>query len=141
MRALARRAAGTVALAGEVVLFRPGIPANWLVRCQLGAAGRRLCNLGGRLQGASYRLRDRHPDPDVMDTVLADRIRSSLGDLEIRLDLPHVHVMIEDRVALVRGEVGSEDDAAEIARAVAAVSGVVGVESCLHVGLSRGAGQ
>src|SRR5581483_3234577 len=82
--------------------------------------------------------RGEHPDPDVIDTVLADRIRSSIGPLEKRLDIPHVHVMVEDHVALLHGEVGDAVDAEEIERAVAAVSGVRSVESYLHVGLGRG---
>lgn len=138
MRTAARRAAGTLAVAGGVVLLRPGTPVNRILRHQLDGAGRRLRYLGGRVQGLSYRLRGRRPDPDVIDNVLADRVRSSLGGLEKRLDLPHIHVMAENHVVLLHGEVASDADAAEIERAVAEVSGVVGVESYLHVGLGRG---
>ncbi len=73
-----------------------------------------------------------------IDNVLADRIRSSLGKREHRLDLPHVHVMVERHVALLHGEVDSEEDAHAIERAAAAVPGVVGVESYLRTGLIRG---
>jgi hypothetical protein len=38
--------------------------------------------------GILYRLAGRHPDPNVSDDVLVDRIRSSLGPLEKRLDVP-----------------------------------------------------
>lgn len=89
----------------------------------------------GRLKGLVYRFRQRQPDPDVSDGVLADRVRSSLGPLEARFDLPHIHVMAEDHVALLHGDVASAEQADEIEEAVAAVSGVVGVESYLHVGL------
>ena len=41
-------------------------------------------------------------------------------------------------VALLHGEVSSEADADELERAVAAVTGVLGVESYLHVGLTSG---
>ena len=92
----------------------------------------------GRLEGLRYRMRGGRPDPDVPDTVLADRIRSSLGPLAARLDLPRVHVMVENRVALLHGEVGSAEEAAEIEQAAAAVSGVRGVESHLHIGLAPG---
>lgn len=68
--------------------------------------------------------------------MLADRIRSSIGRLEARLDIPHVHVTVQqDGAALLHGEVGTAE---QLERAVAAVSGVVGVESFLHIGLIRG---
>jgi uncharacterized protein (DUF2267 family)/osmotically-inducible protein OsmY len=138
MRTTARRAAGTVALAGGAVLLRPGTRANKWMRRRIEAANRRLRHVSGRLKGVSYRLRGRRPDPDVIDNVLADRIRSSLGGLEKQLDLPHVHVMVEDHVALLHGEVSSDVDADQLEKSVAAVSGVVGVESYLHVGLAGG---
>jgi uncharacterized protein (DUF2267 family) len=97
----------------------------------------RLARRSGRWRGALYRLLGRRPDPNVDDATLADRIRSELGPLEKRLDLPHVHVMVEDHVALLHGEVGWPRDAATIERATRRVSGVRGVESYLHVGLLR----
>ncbi|HVC14696.1 MAG TPA: DUF2267 domain-containing protein [Acidimicrobiales bacterium] len=126
------------AAAGVAVMLRPGTRANKLVRRELGHAGRRLRYLEGRIRGATYRLSGHQPDPTVIDNVLADRVRSSLGKLEHRLDLPHIHVMVEDHVALLHGEVDNEKDAHEIERAVAAVPGVAGVESHLHTGLTRG---
>jgi uncharacterized protein (DUF2267 family)/osmotically-inducible protein OsmY len=98
-------------------------------------AGRQMRYRRGRLQGRIYRLRRGRPDPDVDDSVLADRIRSSLGPLEAQFDIPHVHVMVEDHVALVHGDVATAEQAEEIERAVAEISGVDGVESYLHVGL------
>lgn len=89
----------------------------------------------GPLQGLAYRLAGRHPDPDVDHNVLADRIRSTLGPLEARLDLPHIHVMVEEHVALLHGDVATDADADRIEAAVAAVAGVEGVESYLHIGL------
>jgi BON domain len=138
MHPLRRRAAGTLALAGGLALLRPGTHANKVARRQIDHAGRRLRYLGGRLRGASYRLGGRTPDPNVDDSTLADRIRSTLGPLEKRLDIPHVHVMVTDHVAHLHGEVPSAAEAAEIERAVVAVSGVTGVESSLHVGLAPG---
>lgn len=126
------------AAAGVVMTLRPGTRANRRACRALDQARRRLRYLDGRLQGANYRLSGRHPDTDVVDNVLADRIRSMLGRTERRLDLPHVHVMVEDHVALLHGEVGSEEDAEAIEDAVAAVAGVAGVESYLHPGLTRG---
>ena len=99
---------------------------------------RRLHNLQGASRGWRYRLAARHPDREVADDILADRIRSELGPVEKRLDLPHIHVMVEDHVALLHGEVATVRDAEQLERAVEAVPGVAGVESYLHVGLLRG---
>jgi uncharacterized protein (DUF2267 family) len=96
-------------------------------------ASHRLRYWSGRLQGLAYRLRDRHPDPDVAHDVLADRIRSTLGPLEKRLDVPKVHVSVADHVASLHGHVPTHDDAARLERAVAGISGVSGVESYLTV--------
>jgi uncharacterized protein (DUF2267 family) len=89
----------------------------------------------GDWNGIRYRLSGRHPDADVDDATLADRVRSELGPVIKSLDVPHVHVMSEDHVILLHGEVGSTADAEQIERAVRAVSGVDGIESYLHVGL------
>ena len=138
MRVTFRRSAGILAAAGGLVALRPGTPANKFVREQLDRIGRRLQYVAGRVRGMSYRLTGRHPDPDVPDLVLADRIRSVLGPLEKRLDVPHVHVMVENHVVLLHGEVGTDSEAAQLEHAIAAVSGVRGVQSYLHVGLIRG---
>ncbi len=138
MHALTKRTAGGLAVVGGIILLRPGTRINHTLRRQVDHATRRLRHLGGELHGLSYRLRGRRPDPDVTDNVLADRIRSSLGSLEKRLDIPHIHVMAEDHVALLHGEVGTQRDADEIEAAVAAEPGVVGVESYLHIGLGAG---
>ena len=130
-----RRATRVALVGATAVLLRPGGPMNRRLRTQLLRAGRQLKYRSGRLQGMSYRVAGRHPDLDVADDVLADRVRSSIGVTEKALDLPHVHVMVEDHVALLHGEVDTDDAAYEIERAVAAVPGVVGVESYLHVGL------
>lgn len=100
--------------------------------------GRRLRYTAGRLRGATYRLGGRHPDPDVDDRVLADRIRSELGGLEKRRDLPHVHVMVEKHVALLHGDVPTRADADAVEKAVGATSGVTAVKSHLHIGLLKG---
>jgi uncharacterized protein (DUF2267 family) len=77
------------------------------------------------------------PPASTADDVLADRIRSTLGPLEQRLDVPRVHVMVEGRVALLHGDVGTASEAGQIEQAVQAVPGVTGVESYLHLGLLR----
>ena len=138
MHTATKRFTGGLAIVGGAVLLRPGTRANKTVRHQLDTLARHLRNVGGHLEGVTYRLRGGRPDPDVSDLVLADRIRSSLGSVEKRLDLPRIHVMVEDHVALLHGVVGTEEEAETIERTVEAVSGVVGVESYLHVGLGGG---
>lgn len=133
-----RVAAGLALIAGLTLGLRTRHRTSRAVRRRLDAVGGHLRDLGGRLHGLSYRLRRCQPDPDVADLVLADRVRSSLGPLAKRLDLPHIHVMVDDHVVLLHGEVGTQDDADDIEAAVAAVSGVRGVESYLHVGLIAG---
>jgi uncharacterized protein (DUF2267 family) len=111
-----------------------------------GRTARRLADrLGGDIRyavasapGILYRLAGRSPDPNVSDDVLADRTRSSIGPLEKRLDLPHVHVMVEDHVAILHGDVADEASACAIERAIMRVSGVKGIESHLHPGLVHG---
>jgi hypothetical protein len=85
-----------------------------------------------------YRLAGRHPDSDVPDDVLADRVRSSIGPLLKKLDLPHVNVMVNERVATLHGDVGRVQDGQKIEHAVMTVSGIDGVVSHLHVGLIEG---
>jgi uncharacterized protein (DUF2267 family) len=95
---------------------------------------RRVLFARGRARGLAYRLAGREPNPWVSDDILADRIRSSLGTLEKRLDVPRVHVTVENHVAILHGEVGTEADATAIERAVRNVSGVRGLESYLYIG-------
>lgn len=135
---LRRVAVASLAVFGGRALFGSGTRGRRLLGQGAERLGREVRHRSGQWKGVGYRLRCRHPDPDVTDDVLADRIRSSLGPLEARLDLPRVHVMVEDHTALLHGEVASVEEAEQIERAVGAVSGVVGVESFLHVGLVPG---
>jgi uncharacterized protein (DUF2267 family) len=141
MRTAIRRIIGGLVVVGGAVVLRPGTPANRAAREAARTAGRRLRDLAGRLEGLDYRLRHGQPDPDVDDRTLTDRIRSGLGPLERRLDVPRVHVMVEDHVVTLHGEVGTSADAREIEGVVGAMSGVRGVESYLHVGLGRGSSR
>ena len=88
--------------------------------------------------GILYRLAGRRPDPAVTDDVLADRIRSAIGPLEKRLDLPRVQVMVDDHVAVLHGDVTDARTARLVEQAVMRVSGVRGVESHLHCGFTAG---
>ncbi len=92
----------------------------------------------GRAQGLRYRFSGAVPDPNVDDRTLADRIRSSLGPLEKRLDVPHVHVFVKGHLVVLHCEVGEESEAKAIEEAVLNVSGVHGLESYLHIGLVAG---
>jgi hypothetical protein len=127
---------GGVAMLGERATAHTSMHTT--VRHTLHPLARRVSGMRGRLRGGIYRLRGCRPDPNVVDLVLADRIRSTLGPLEKCLDLPHIHVMVHDHIALLHGEVSSYREVDEIDTAVAAVSGVAGVDSWLHVGLIAG---
>lgn len=138
MRTTTRWAVGALAVGAGTVLLRPGTRLNRCLGTGMERAGRRLRYAGGRLQGLSYHLEGRHPDPNASDDIVADRVRSAIGGLEKQLDLPHVHVLVERHVALLHGDVGSEADARAIERAVAKVWGVRDVDSHLQVGLIAG---
>lgn len=142
-RRLGRVAVGRVAAAGVVVgaaaaLLRTRRGVRAAVSEQYGRARRQVRRIAGRLAGLAYHIRGGHPDPHVPDDVLADRVRSSLGPLLKRLDLPRIHVMAERHVVLLHGEVSSAREAAQLISAVQSVAGVAGVESYLHVGLLPG---
>lgn len=113
---------------------------------RLGRASRRIGSrlardlryLAASTPGIVYRLSGRAPDPDVSDDILVDRIRSTIGPLEHRLDIPRPLVMVEDHVAILHGEIPDEKSAHALEHAVLHVSGVRGVESHLHPGLVGG---
>ncbi|MEX2032446.1 MAG: BON domain-containing protein, partial [Dehalococcoidia bacterium] len=136
MRTTVRRnlMVGLGALSAVAIVGRKTAPGR-VLRRGVDLLARRLRYAQGRLEGIRYRLAGRTPDPGVSDDVLADRIRSSLGSLEKRLDLPRIHVMVDDHVAILHGEIPAATDAAAIERAVSDITGVCGVESYLHVGL------
>jgi uncharacterized protein (DUF2267 family) len=141
MRTTKRLVQGTALAAGAIGTIAVTAPET-----PVGRAARRFGNRLARdvryaaasAPGIAYRLTGQRPDPDVDDDVLTDRIRSSLGPLEKRLDVPHIHVMVDHHVAILHGDIPSEYDAARLEHAVMRVSGVDGVESHLHVGLIPG---
>jgi uncharacterized protein (DUF2267 family) len=135
MKTVSRLAVAGSAVVVAVGVLRPGTTLRTTARREVTRAVRRVRRVRGRLHGVVYELLDRRPDPNVSDLVLTDRIRSSLGPVEKRLDVPRVRVMVEDHVALLHGSVPTKADAGELEQAVGAVSGVRGVESYLHVGL------
>lgn len=99
---------------------------------------RRIRNLGGRLMGLGYRLQGREPDPDVSDAVLVQRVRSELGLVTRRLDLPHVHVTSLDGHVQLDGRVSCGLDVDTIVAATKEVAGVVDVNADLIIGLRPG---
>lgn len=101
-------------------------------------AGRRARYLRGRWKGIRYRLAGRRPDPWAGDDVLADRVRSELGPLEKRLDVPRVHVQVDNHHASLHGDVPTWEAADRLVNAVLHVSGIHAVESYLHIGLTQG---
>lgn len=128
----------TLAATGAAVSLARDAHLRHLLRHGLRRAERDLHHLQGALRGARYHAAGGEPDPMVLDTVLADRVRSELGRLERRLDVPHVHVSVRRHVATLHGEVGGDADAAEIEKRVLQVSGIWGVRSFLHAGLAPG---
>jgi len=85
---------------------------------------RRMRHTAGRLEGLAYRIAGRHPDPDVDDRVLADRVASRLGSVTKHLDLPRVQVTAKDGVVHLAGRIDSLDAFHEIERTVRAIPGV-----------------
>ena len=69
---------------------------------------------------------------------LADVVRTTLGPVIKRLDLPRIHVMAEGHRVLLHGDVMTESEAHVIERAVERCPGVESVESHLHIGLVPG---
>ena len=137
-KVLARTLAVGAGVGVAIAVFGRDTPPGKALRRGVDVVGRKARYAAGRMDGLRYRLAGGEPDPSVADDVLADRIRSGLGPLEKRLDVPHIHVMVDGHVALLHGEVPSEADRSRIEWAVLATPGVHGIQSYLHVGLLRG---
>lgn len=73
----------------------------------------------------------RHPSTAVDDSVLADRIRSTIGSLEKHLHSPRINVTVENGIAILHGDIESAEAARQIEEAVRGVAGVRGVRSHL----------
>lgn len=84
-----------------------------------------------RAKGLTYRAIRRHPSTTVDDSVLADRIRSTIGPLEKQLHSSRINVTVENGIAVLHGDLESADAAAQLEDAVRAVAGVRGVRSNL----------
>jgi uncharacterized protein (DUF2267 family) len=137
-RRLAQLGVLTACVVGAVAAVSSNTRVGHLTR-QLGdRVARDLRYAIGSMPGIRYRLEGRRPDPGVGDDILADRVRSTLGPLEKRLDVPRVHVMVEEGIAILHGDVTDVASADSIERAVMRVSGIDAVESHLHAGLGPG---
>ena len=84
-----------------------------------------------RAKGLAYRATRRHPSTQVDDSVLADRIRSTIGPLEKQLHNPRVNVTVENGIAILHGDIESSEAATQIEEAVRAVAGVHGIRTHL----------
>jgi hypothetical protein len=130
-------ALGLAAVATGIAVFEIAVGRR-LSRKVARAVTRAARYQSGRLAGLRYRISGRHPDPTVVDSVLADRVRSMLGPIEHRLDIPRVHVLVEGHEVLLYGDVTSDTQAEAIIGAVRDVPGVQAVASHLHIGLFPG---
>jgi osmotically-inducible protein OsmY len=82
-------------------------------------------------KGLAYRAMRRHPSTPVDDSVLADRIRSTIGPLENRLHNSRINVTVENGIAILHGDIESREAATQIEEAVRGVAGVRGIRSHL----------
>jgi len=84
-----------------------------------------------RAKGLAYRAMRRHPSTTVDDSVLADRIRSTIGSLEKRLHNSRINVTVENGIAILHGDIESPEAALQIEEAVRGVAGVRDIRSHL----------
>jgi osmotically-inducible protein OsmY len=82
-------------------------------------------------RGLAYRVIRRHPSMTVDDSVLADRIRSTIGPLEKQLHVARINLTVENGVAILHGDIESLDAATQIEEAVRGVAGVRDIRSHL----------
>jgi len=120
---------------GSAVAVARGTEIDRVARRAAADVERRTRYLRSAWPGIRYRAAGGHPDVDVSDDVLADRVRSMLGRIERRLDIPPVHITVDDGVATLHGVVSTDLDARELEYATHRVPGICGVASYLHVGL------
>jgi osmotically-inducible protein OsmY len=82
-------------------------------------------------KGLAYRAMRRHPSTTVDDSVLADRIRSTIGPLEKQLRNSRINVTVENGIAILHGDIDSREAATRIEEAVRGVAGVRDIRSHL----------
>ena len=82
-------------------------------------------------KGLAYRAMRRHPSTTVDDSVLADRIRSTIGPLEKQLHSSRINVTVENGIAVLHGDIESREAVNQIEEAVRGVAGVRDIRSHL----------
>ena len=82
-------------------------------------------------KGLAYRAMRRHPSTTVDDSVLADRIRSTIGPLEKQIHNSRINVTVENGIAILHGDIESREAATQIEEAVRDVAGVRDIRSHL----------
>jgi osmotically-inducible protein OsmY len=82
-------------------------------------------------KGLTYRAMRRHPSTTVDDSVLADRIRSTIGPLEKQLHNSRINVTVENGIAILHGDIDSREAATRIEEAVRGIAGVRDIRSHL----------
>jgi uncharacterized protein (DUF2267 family) len=135
-RKLIIRAAGLATIVA--LLLAAGVRGRHLTRRTARRTLRKARYLTGRARGIRYRLVHGGPPEDVSDAILVQRIRSKLGPLERRLDVPHLHVSSQDRNVSLHGVVTTADDLQQLEDTARAVSGVRGLSSHVRVGFGPG---
>lgn len=88
--------------------------------------------MAAAVPGFTYRITGAHPDPDVGDDVIAERVRARLGLITTHLGIPPMRVQSVEHVVILEGAVQRRRDAEHLERAAMAVRGVHGVESHIH---------
>jgi osmotically-inducible protein OsmY len=86
---------------------------------------------GHQAKGLTYRAMRRHPSTTVDDSVLADRIRSTIGPLEKQLHNSRINVTVENGIAILHGDIDSREAATRIEEAVRGIAGVRDIRSHL----------
>jgi uncharacterized protein (DUF2267 family) len=132
-RRLVQGAMVSAGVIGTIAAASPGRgPGRWVRRAawHLGDDAR---YVAAAVPGLTYRLSGERPDADVADEIVAERVRARLGLITKHLGLPTVTVHVIDHVVLLEGGVHRRREARRIERSAAAVRGVRGVESHLHV--------
>jgi hypothetical protein len=82
-------------------------------------------------KGLAYRAMRRHPSTTVDDSILADRIRSTIGPLEKQLHNSRINVTVENGTAILHGDIESREAATRIEDAVRGIAGVRDIRSHL----------
>ena len=82
-------------------------------------------------KGLAYRAMRRHPSTTLDDSVLADRIRSTIGPLEKQIHNSRINVTVENGIAILHGDIESREAATQIEEAVRGVTGVRDIRSHL----------